>query len=288
MFDFSGFPRLSDHEAHLYEALQKARDGLDHAMSAEWGKALGNKRRVRRDLAKALGALQEALGGARADGLVGRWRMTREWWVDSWYDPRAIGLLDLRLHQPVEAEALRGFFGWPKGGATGKPVWGWCRGRVRDFLDAVLAAVKPEGYVPQPAGGGQKNPPDPKTEKPPRPTWRCRGKGWQLCLGDEVQYTYKRTAERQFRLLNAFEEAGWPEESISLPRGLNYVQAKNVKDALNRCLEKKSRFMRGRALPTYRGPWPRPPLFPRSPRRRWLYWRRLTQVLWLTCSSAPG
>jgi hypothetical protein len=70
----------------------------------------------------------------------------------------------------------------------------------------------------------------------PRPRWRRHRDGWQLCLGEEVQHTFRRNAPRQFVLLNALEAAGWPEAGIGLPHGLNYSQAKNATDALNRAL----------------------------------------------------
>jgi hypothetical protein len=194
MFNFSGFSRLPDAEAPFYEALREARNGLLDAMAGDWDEFLGDRSQLL-DLAEALTAVKKALADVQAEDLVMRWYYTREGTVDSWRDRRPI---DLLLHSYEPDELLR-FFGWSKDrndarvSAPGEDTWRWCRRRFRDFLDAVLAAVKPAASAPPPGAGegAASGEPDEFEPRPPKPTaeWCLRPNGKVRWIGPPVYLT---------------------------------------------------------------------------------------------------
>jgi hypothetical protein len=65
---------------------------------------------------------------------------------------------------------------------------------------------------------------------PDRPRWERQK---MLLHVDDHAVEYSREAHQQFPLLDAFEQAGWPQDGIARPRAMSLSQTKNAVEALN-------------------------------------------------------
>jgi hypothetical protein len=99
--------------------------------------------------------------------------------------------------------------------------WAWDE-TIRRWRDDAVDQLGGDGYVPNSGEGRGQG---------ALPRWDRAGR--QLQISAEGKVTFDRAAPAQFRVLDALQAAGWPEEGIGLPRGLDRKQAKDSIRQLN-------------------------------------------------------
>lgn len=87
----------------------------------------------------------------------------------------------------------------------------------RDGLPQTAISGTGQGPAPGVSSGVGKEAAASKAQGPPPPRPRWDRENMELFFGDTLCRRYPKYARNQFALLDAFEEEGWPEETIKIP-----------------------------------------------------------------------